>query len=223
MGMEPLEELAVHLRSDAEATVDPATSTGYRVAARWVEDLARYDAGRHSPADAAKLIGFWEAPDTDGHHIVKFRWDKGGLMAVEIARTDGEPLRISDLRDSSVFPFRDLIRRDLSALAKQSRGLDIAVSFYEQERPEDADSLRALAQEFRERVEAPRSPYSQDHWERVARVYSEAVALHDPAPVKAVAEELQVPRSTARNWVANCRKLGYLPPTEERKAKGNPI
>ena len=145
-------------------------------------------------------------------------------MAVEIARTDGRPLRLSDLRDSSIFPFRDLVRRDRQAKVSEIRGLDAAVSFFEfKEDADAAESVRALTEELREQVEQSRSPYPAEHWEKVARVYSEAVAAHDPAPVRQVAEELDVKRSTARNWVATCRRLGYLPPTEARKAKGNPV
>ena len=223
--MESLENAAALLISDADATDDPAKKTAYRLMARQAEDLLDHLRVRHTPTDELRLRGFWEAPDDteDGHHIVKFHWDMGGLMAIEIARTDGDPLRVSDLRTSSIFPFRELVRRDRQAKAKTSGALSRAVSFFEQERPDLAEGVRAVSEELRERVEAPRSPYSPDHWEKVARVYSEAVAFHDPAPVKAVAEELNVPRSTARNWVATCRKLRYLPPTEERKAKGNPI
>jgi hypothetical protein len=223
--MKTLSDLAARLNADADDATDSARAAAYRLRGRQVEDLIRYESLRGDP-DTAKLTGFWRAPieAADSHHIVKFHWDSGGLMAVEIARTDGRPLRLSDLRDSSVFPFRDLVRRDRRGKASEIRGLDTARSYYEF--TEDADAaafVGALAEELRERVEQSRSPYPPEHWEKVARVYSVAVATHDPAPVRRVAEELDVKRSTARNWVATCRRLGYLPPTDARKAKGNPI
>ena len=220
-----LDYLAAQLYADAEATDDPAKAVMYRLRARQAEELSVYDLLKSNPAAVAKLQGpVWKTPrDTeDSHHVVRFYWDAGGLMAVEIARSDGEPLRLSDLRDSSIFPFRELVRLDRETLASRNRALSAAVSYFEyKERTDLAEELRAHVEELRERVEASRSPYSPEHWEKVARVYSEAVANHDPAPVRRVAEEFDVARSTARNWVAKCRKIGYLPPTEERRAKGN--
>ena len=222
--METLSGIEAQLLSDAEATSDPATAAVYKLRARQVEEIRRYYAVAHSP-DGAKLFGFWRTPSgtEDSGHAVKFHWDKGGLMAVEILRTDGQPLRVSDLRNASMFPFRELVRRDRGARAEEARRLGVVVSYFEQEEPDLAEGVAAIATELRDRVEAPRSPYPPEHWESVARVYSEAIAVHDPAPVRAVAEEWNVSRSTARNWVANCRRLRYLPPTEERKAKGNPV
>jgi len=213
-----LDDLTEQLLADADATNDPAEAVMYRLRARQAEDLSSYDRLRESPEAAGDLqTPVWKTPrDTeDFHHAVRFHWDKGGLMAVEIARTDGEALRLSDLRDSSVFPFRELIRRDRETHAERNRKFTTQASYY------DDEGYTAFVEELRGRVEASRSPYPPEHWENVARIYSEAMASHDPAPVRRVAEELNVARSTARNWVAKCRKIGYLPPTEERKAKGN--
>ena len=215
-----LDDLTEQLLADADATDDPAKAVMYRLRARQAEDLSSYDRLRESPEAAGDLqTPVWKTPmDTeDFHHAVRFHWDKGGLMAVEIARTDGEPLRLSDLRDSSVFPFRELIRRDRETHVERNRKFSVAARVY------DDEEYTASVEERRRRVEASRSPYPPEHWENVARIYSEAIANHDPAPVRRVNEELNVARSTARNWVAKCRKIGYLPPTEERRAKGNPI
>ena len=216
-------DLAAQLNADADASDDPAEATIYRLRARQAEELARYDTIKNDEQkmdlvkDFSLLPNFWQTPreTADAHHVVRFHWDEGGLVAVEIARTDGDRLRLSDLRDSSVFPFRELIRLDREDTAEQNRLLSFVAEFF------DDDAYTAHLEKLRKRVEGSRSPYSPEHWEKVARIYSEAVANHDPAPVRRVAKEFTVARSTARNWVAKCRKLEYLPPTEERKAKGN--
>lgn len=69
---------------------------------------------------------------------------------------------------------------------------------------------------------ARRRRYDDEHWTRVATVYDHAWATGS-APTKAVAESFEVTRSTAAKWVAICRTMDLLPPTEKTKPRGNPV
>ncbi len=56
-----------------------------------------------------------------------------------------------------------------------------------------------------------------------ADAYSVACAMSDPAPVKYAAEQLHKSYSTMKRWIRMARKKGFLPPTTERRALGNPL
>ncbi len=64
-----------------------------------------------------------------------------------------------------------------------------------------------------------RPRYGPEHFEEVARVYSDAWQRRE-APTKAVAEHWTVSKSTAAKWVARTRDLGLLGPTRRGKAGG---
>jgi hypothetical protein len=62
--------------------------------------------------------------------------------------------------------------------------------------------------------------YKPEHFEKVARVYSEAFAAgtQTVAPTVAVRKRFRVSYAAAAKWVARCRQMGLLPPTERGKA-----
>ncbi|HVC15443.1 MAG TPA: hypothetical protein VND62_11355 [Acidimicrobiales bacterium] len=66
-----------------------------------------------------------------------------------------------------------------------------------------------------------RPHYGREHFEKVARVYSEALAAGYP-PTAEVARKFNVSTSAAAKWVARCRRppLGLLPPTTKGAARG---
>ena len=57
-----------------------------------------------------------------------------------------------------------------------------------------------------------------EHWQRVAEVYRQANDAGLP-PTAAVAAEFDKAYSTVNKWVARCREMGLLPPTNPGKAK----
>ena len=78
------------------------------------------------------------------------------------------------------------------------------------------DDLEATAARLRDESTTPGGRplmYDEEHWQQVAGVYRDAAKRGD-APTKAVAEWGQVSKSAAAKWVARCRDLGLLPPTQ---------
>ena len=77
------------------------------------------------------------------------------------------------------------------------------------------------AKEHLELLTARRKRYSDDHYERVAEIYDEAMAARIP-PTAHVQQELRLrTRTQAAKQVARARERGLLPPTEQRVPKGN--
>ena len=60
--------------------------------------------------------------------------------------------------------------------------------------------------------------YGPEHWQEVARIYTEAWAKNK-TPTRAVARHWGVSESAAAKWVAKCRDLGLLPKTTKGKAR----
>lgn len=85
---------------------------------------------------------------------------------------------------------------------------------------EPAELRRAAGRVAGQLLDAGSVPrYSVDHFREVARIYADAWDEGDP-PTKAVAEAFGAERSTAAKWVAKARQLGFLTPTEKRRAGG---
>jgi hypothetical protein len=65
--------------------------------------------------------------------------------------------------------------------------------------------------------------YPPEHWQAVARIYTEAY-LGNRTPTRAVAKHFKVKESAAAKWVAKCRNdLGLLPKTTRGKATVNAV
>ena len=99
----------------------------------------------------------------------------------------------------------------------------IVAGLYQEEGQTDAAER---VQEYGGRFEAkaggrPRL-YGDDHYRKVARIYSEAWRRGE-APTQAVERHpdfVPLPYSTAARWVRECRKRGFLGETEKRVAGG---
>lgn len=70
-----------------------------------------------------------------------------------------------------------------------------------------------------QRISKSRRAVTRDRIERAAKVYAEAVAAGDRAPVKRVSEALDVGQSMAARIVGMARKQQLLPPTTQGKAQ----
>lgn len=66
-----------------------------------------------------------------------------------------------------------------------------------------------------------RPPRSPEHWNKVAKIYSAALAS-GKRPTSTVATQLDVSKTTAAKWVARCRAQGLLPATTKGRAVGTP-
>ena len=165
---------------------------------------------------------------------VMFRWrnNEGAyqLEGLVIQRHDGEAFKTTDLRS---LPWRLLLEDDVHARLEEAEGVShfiegagaIVSDFgtpeakarWEEERHEEMAS-------FHEELlrTSSRKRYGPEHYVEVARLYDEAIAQGSRAPNRYIAEKMNVrSTSTVKNWVVECRRLGLLPPTEERKARGN--
>ena len=80
--------------------------------------------------------------------------------------------------------------------------------------------LAAFYQQYANDPRRPRrgSPITEDNLLEVARVYREAVKHGDP-PTQAVADGMNVARSTAARWVAAARTRGLLGPAMRGKGE----
>lgn len=69
----------------------------------------------------------------------------------------------------------------------------------------------------RSKLHRPDGSDSQTFYRLVARAYGE-YSTGSKAPVKAIAEEADVPVTTAHRWVREARRRGYLPPARKGAA-----
>jgi hypothetical protein len=84
----------------------------------------------------------------------------------------------------------------------------------------DAELFKPLIEETRKGPKRGRPTlYDDDHWARVAEVYSREYAAGGH-PTKKVAEVFKVNRHTAAKWVATSRRRGFLGQTTPRRAGG---
>lgn len=95
-----------------------------------------------------------------------------------------------------------------------------APGLYWDGRPADRARARTRLDRQRQMIRRTegRAAYNDEHWQAVARVYSEAWAADVP-PTAAVAEHFNIARNTAGQWVYKARRRGLLPATDERRPR----
>ena len=215
----PWDEIETVLRWLTEGT-EATTSGRARFYARLVVELLNRRGVRViGPLDHPVDYPLLEHQAPDMPYSVMFRWvqtNSGNrhLEGCVIRRTDGEPFLPSDL---ARLGWRQLQMEDLEGRRSAARNRQrLDSKLMRRNEPQDpADSPTAEPDGTRRR-------YDPAHFERVARLYDEAVALGDTAPVRYVAKETGLKHSTVKNHVYQARKMGLLPQTEQRKPRGNP-
>jgi hypothetical protein len=168
----------------------------------------------------------------EGPYSVMFRWlplgDSYQQEGVVVQRQDGNQFLASDLRS---LPWRMMLKdevRQRVAEAELVISMDNVVHEYgtsealERWRNSGREDLAELsAGHLKALTTSSRKRYDDAHYDEVARMYDEALRQGSRSPVQDLADRKKVRASTAKNWVTECRKRGLLPPTEERKPKGN--
>jgi hypothetical protein len=214
-GATPWDEIETVLRWLTEGT-EAMTSARARFYARLVVELLNRRGVRIiEPLDHPIDHPLLEHTAPDMPYSVMFRWvqTNSGNRQLEgcvIRRTDGEPFLPSDL---ARLGWRQMRMEDLEgrrSAARSRQRLDSVVM-----RRNEPQSPAPVPDGARRR-------YDPAHFERVARLYDEAVALGDTAPVRYVANQTGLKHSTVKNHVYQARKMGLLPQTEQRKPRGNP-
>jgi hypothetical protein len=169
-----------------------------------------------------------------GRLVVRFGWEvvRGRLEATGMEVESSRPLAAEVVRSVRWASVVEDARRRYLALAQTAaagRLEEIFGSLYtdarQDTREEVAERVTGRAQEtlsaLEERPGRPGRPrqYGREHFEEVARIYSEAYAKGEP-PTRTVAERFQVSRSAAAKWVARARDAGLLPEAEGTRPRG---
>jgi hypothetical protein len=203
--------------------VDASDNPGERFYASLVIDLLHRPGGLTGSTD---LTNYPLNYQSDGPYTTMFRWFRANgayqLEGAVIQRTDGQAFLPSDLRS---LPWRTLVDGDVKDRLSDSELVQLmgdVVSEYGTDEarsnwPEDVHS-----QHQQTLITSSRRRYDDAHYEEVARLYDEAITAGSRAPNRWIADSLGVEStSTVKNWVVECRRRGLLPPTTERRAKGN--
>lgn len=205
--------------------------TGQRFYINLVVDLLYRLGGLHPALDSAaqRSMNF----HTEDEYTVMFRWNRSDAVyqieGLVIQRNDGNPFLVSDLRK---LRWRDLIDEDAQKRLTLAKLLNAMNSFILDSRSivrKDEWEAQGYGAAFADHLDALTAPkskrYNRDHYVEVARLYDEALKFGLRTPNRYIAEHLSgdTPTSTVKNWVVECRRLGLLPPTTERRAKGNPL
>lgn len=148
--------------------------------------------------------------------VIEDRWECVGLAIA--AGAPDTPLHAVDLRALT-----------LGRLVAESRPKLLEEVARRREVLKDSHSaaiesylLRKLQSASQPKASPGRPPvHSLGHYAEVAKAYAEAYAAGD-YPTRAVAEHFHMSRSAAGKQIARCRALGFLGPTEKRKAGGLP-
>jgi hypothetical protein len=154
-------------------------------------------------------------------------------VAISRLHHDSPPLR-SERR----FPLRAMVNAAVRGAAfeivevpiEQVRSLqeDARLVLHRDSRlvPDRRGNVRLYAPAFEDEHESgagrpaesrPHRPRSDDDWRRVTELYRRAVAAGSP-PSHAIAAEFGVSEATARKWVQNARRRGFLRPALGRRA-----
>lgn len=173
-------------------------------------------------------------PEAKGPWEVALHWAPGesGVVCTgfDVRLRDGadvHPMTASRLRELRLHELVQAGRRlkyervggdmveTYDALRAEGREHELDVS------PGLVENLRRQADDW---VEPERGQRLDDeHYRTVAVVYSSALAA-GRNPLRAVIEEAPwspTTKPTASRWVARARELGYLPPTDRGRARGN--
>jgi hypothetical protein len=208
----PWEEIEVVLRWLASG-VEATSSARARFYARLVIELLNRRGVRIiRPLDHPIEFPLLEHRAPGMPYSTMFRWTRTetGRYQLEgciMRRTDGEPFLPSDI---GRLGWRQMQAEDVEGRRSAAdRGNSIR------------DESPTAASEAATDGTTPRR-YEPAHFERVARLYDEALELGDHAPVVYVANQTGLKHSTVKNHVYQARKMGLLPQTEQRKPRGNP-
>jgi hypothetical protein len=149
----------------------------------------------------------WGAEPGDAPEVARGRHNSVRLTDVdtlgrprELTSRDLRTLRLADIVEKEGDCWQRLLVETEGAMASPARGREVV------------------------RREGPGRPplYTEEHFAKVARAYSDAYKNRSRNPTQKVAKKFVVSRSTAAKWVARARELGFLDKTEKRVAGGVP-
>jgi hypothetical protein len=169
-----------------------------------------------------------------GELMVRFGWEAihGRLEATGMEVDATRPLTAELVRSVRWASVVEEARRQYLALARRAAAGKLEEIFgrlfTEAPKDEREDFAERVTGQARQTIsaleESPGRPgrprqYGREHFEEVARVYSEAYAMGEP-PTRSVAERFRVSRSAAAKWVARARDAGLLPEAEGTRPRG---
>ena len=185
-----------------------------------------------NPEDGSIVQTLWvpfgeglEIPETFSYHGEgPFKWDlvvhvqdgKPECVAIACEAWTGEAISAEALRR---LPLGRLVEEAALMSARPVDEIPRQLRTWK-----DIDEARAVqaeaAKQYRRAKRSPRShvDVTDERLEDVARVYRANLAKG--RPTAAVAEKLNYSRSRAGSLVMQARRRGFLPPTEQRKARG---
>lgn len=147
-----------------------------------------------SSADDAVSMPYTDLRGPFSYHFTGRRIDgKAAVTEVSIGQKDPDhpvPIRSVDLRGAPLGAFADLLKSALKVPADQRFGL--------------------LAGQARTHVPKLGRSRSAEHFMQVAWVFRNAQLSGDPSPRKAVRDHWQIGEATAKRWLAEVRRRGYL-------------
>jgi hypothetical protein len=191
-----------------EAVADLSRRLDLRDGPRPTERRSRLDELRSSQQG----LGPWvDGNGNTWHFALHWREIEGRLECVglELMSESGTPLTAGLLR---TFPLGKATAENRRVGSELHRWL---AEHVEVDRDELTSQARAWAESGSGR--GPKG-YGAEHFAEVAAVYREAIRDSD-RPTQAVAERFVVSHSAAAKWVARCRVMGLLPPTERGRAR----
>ena len=162
--------------------------------------------------------GTWEHDGSTWH--VSLRWAEvdGFVECVGVELTCGDDLRALSAAVVRALPFGGLLRDARSARYDQTWGPVIEALTGTDEEAMVPTGVDREARRWAERPVIRGLQLDDDHYDRVARIYSRA-ANRGVAPRKAVAETMQVSPPTASRWISEARRRALLPPTTPGKVR----
>ena len=162
----------------------------------------------------------------DRQDVDAVTWSTTARRRWEAAVSEPVPIRATTIRLPLERLAKDVLARfrRIASIIKSGRTPTLTTSSGERSggRP-----LSAAARRAAEFIDHPgkstrgRQPlYGEDHFQAVAKVYSEALARREP-PTLAVANAKGVNKSTAAKWISRARQKSYLPPTAQGVPAGS--
>ncbi len=165
--------------------------------------------------------------------------DRPAIVAVEVYAADPEAIRaampkrwpglaLPPLGEAPItstgirIPLAEKLAEYVTTREVRDRLISKAPTLPKPIREQAAKRLRTLERSKPEPRGPGRPPqYGDEHFEKVAAIYTAALRLGDP-PTLAVAEDFVVSKSTAAKWIARAREKGLLPETAQGKAAAWP-
>lgn len=181
-----------------------------------------------SPATAVR----WPDPSTGPWQVI-FTWQPGS-QGFEVLDTIVGPVDRSGGKGAPAALFKELPFGRLQAAARALRVAELGGDDVEGLLSSDHPSAQALGEDLAAQADVWRLRrsgrpviYDDDHYKRVAHLYSEVVAdqANQPgraAPIQAIAQAYGVTEKAAQRWVKTARAKSFLPETTQGRARGNP-